>query len=244
MKKNTIILLVFLTTIVFCLFGCSEKSERNKSLAIGYSSGENYSNIEICSSKVADLIDKDVRSVYDIFLDDFSESTYKGCVAEIVPEEYIYYYVVRDDNKIDGYAECRCKITNISKKYNNTEYEVGDIINVRQQIYLELINEDAVLKMLKNVGAYKGNKLIPGVYKINNNLINENDFRLLILDSDFVLAENQPCYAIISVDDNIPYLGTVCYKNDDYNQNIPSDLSSAVSYLKEFLLENDKDMLE
>ena len=159
-------------------------------------------------------------------------------------EEYIYYYVVSDENRVNGYAECRCKITNISKKYNNTEYEVGDIINVRQQIYLELINEDAVLKMLKNVGAYKWNKLIPGVYKLNNNLINENDHELLMRRPTFILVENRPCYASIFVDDNIPYLGTACYKNDDYNQNISSDLSSAVSYLKEFLLENDKDMLE
>ena len=174
------------------------------------------------------------------------ESEHKGLIAEIVPEEYIYYYVVSDENRVNGYAECRCKITNISEKYNNTEYKVGDIIYVRQFIFLEALNYIEVLKMYKSIGAIKNFKAVEGVYKANNKLINGNDYKLLIQSPTVVLTEGQPCYASINIDNSngILYLGNVCYKNDDYNQNIPSDLSSAVSYLKEFLLENDKDMLE
>ncbi len=171
-------------------------------------------------------------------------------LVEIVPEEYIYYYNVHEDNGIliDGYADCICRITKISEKFNteysDTEYEVGDTINIRQGIYLDPIADDTFLKMMKNIGACKNNKGIVGVYKANNKLINENDYRLIVRGGTIVLTEDKSYSAMIGINNNIPYLMGVYPKTDDGLQNIPEDLLPEISHFKEFLLENDKDMLE
>lgn len=244
MRKNTIIMLVLLMAIMFGLFGCSGKAKKHIPLPIEYSYSQDYDYNEM------DYDYTDYTFISDKRKDFYTEVGHRELLVEIVPEEYIYFYNLYDDNGmvLDGYAECNCLITKISEnyhtEYSDTEYRVGNKINIRQRIFLEPMNEDALLKMFKNIGAYKNNSPVLGLYKVNNKLINENDYRLLLNEPTIVLEEGKTYYALIGINNDVPYLRGVCPKNDDDLQNHPADLLPEISRFKEFLLENDKDMLE
>ena len=225
-----ILVLCIMAAIMCILSGCEKNEVELDNLSIEYSETDTYIN------KGGNL--------YESINDYFAQKTNKGFIGKIVPSEYTFFYNVSCDEDtgriyIDGYAECKCSIELISHKYNNSEYKEGDNIIIRQNIYLEPLNDDAILKMFKDIGAYENDKFIVGLFKANNDYINENDYRLLISESTMVLSEEQNYYAYVTIENEIPYFSLIATQKDETTQSIPDEVLLSMSNFKNFLQAND-----
>lgn len=180
----------------------------------------------------------------------FSNKSNNGFIAEIVPIEYVFYYTIDkygDNGKLymNGYAECKCSVEKISQKFNLSNYSAEEIY-IRQDVYLEPLNEEALKEMLESIGAYKNGTCIEGTYKIPSKFINETDYRLLMSDSSLMLLEDKPYYSFITFDDDIAYLACLYTVSDSLNENmddIPSDIITSGDDFQKFLVANDPDLL-
>jgi len=178
----------------------------------------------------------------------FYDSSYKGFVAEIVPIEYIFYYVIDKDEdtgdmSLDGYAEVKCSIQKMSQKFNLTEYSDKDIVYVRQNIYLAPIDDEAFLEMAKSIGAYKNGAAIEGTYKVPNKYINESDYSLRIRDCAGMLLGDKPYYSYINFQHDIAYFSYMFYGLNEEIDNVPGKNTTIMKNFKEFLESNDPDLL-
>ena len=235
MKRTGFInfVLIIMVSAMCCLSGCINNIVELSSLSLEYVEVDNY-------------IDKE-ETVYESIDCYFSEPTRKGLIAKINPSKYTFIYnVYRDEDTgsifIDGYAECTCSIVQISQRYNNSEYNEGDSITIRQSIYLEPLNDEAMSKMFKNIGAYKNNEVVLGQFKANNAYINENDYRLIVSESTIILSDKQAYFAFITIEKDIPYLSMICPQKDEALQRLPDEILLGISNFKAFLLTNDNNL--
>lgn len=177
----------------------------------------------------------------------FSDESNNGFIAEIVPVEYVFYYTIDEDEDtgklyLDGYAECRCSVQKISQKFNLSKNSAEEI-NIRQNVFLEPINEEAAIEMLESIGAYKNDICIEGTYKVPSKFINEADYRLIMSDPSLMLLGDKPYYSLITFEDDIAYLYMV---SDGLNENrgdVPDDIKASVNSFQEFLTINDPNLL-
>lgn len=169
----------------------------------------------------------------------FANKENKGFIAEIVPMEYTFYYVVEIDedferNLLKGYAECKCSIQKMSQKYNSSGY-TNKVISIRQDIYLQPLNQTALMEMMENLGAVVDGQAVAGTYKVPNRYINEKDYKLLVGEYTVPLLSEEMFYAYVTYHDGIPYFAAVCNDSSEYDSNIPKDIVTNMESFRKFL---------
>lgn len=177
----------------------------------------------------------------------FSIDSNKGLIAEIVPTEYIFYYIFDKDEDagrmlLHGYAECRCSVKKTSQKYNLLNYSPEEIY-IRQKIFLDPINEEAAIEMLKSIGACKNETIIEGTYRVPSKFINETDYKLVVKDSSPMLLGDKPYYAFISFYDDIAYLRMLSDGSNETKGDVPAEIASSIDGFNDFLKIYDPDLL-
>lgn len=238
MKKISFYMVIILI-LSFVLVGCSSGSNSMnalKKLSVTYTTPENI---------VVHTDYTDVGSVVNKF---FSDNSNRGFIAEIVPLEYAFYYTIEHDTDtgtfyLRGYAECKCSIKKISQKFNLSAYSDKEI-SIRQDVFLQPINENAAKEMLEYVGAYKNGSGVEGTYKVPDKFINENDYRLVMKNPTVMLLGKESLYSFITFYDGIPYLSMICGDLNGYKNDIPDDILTSMTNFKEFLETNDSELFD
>lgn len=240
MKKITCYALIFVITSLL-LVGCSNN------LTSGSKNIDTLENLTLIYTVPEDNVKlegyDDIDSVINRF---FGDNSNKGLIAEIVPIEYTFYYTIDKDEDtgklyLDGYAECKCSIQKISQKYNPTNYS-GKEIFIRQDVFLEPINEENAIEMLKSVGAYKNENYVEGTYKVPSKFINALDYRLIMCDASLMLLGDKSYYSFITFDNDIAYLYMVSDGSNEKKDDVPDDIKASVDNFQKFLTNNDPDL--
>lgn len=186
----------------------------------------------------------DIDSVINKF---FGDDSNNGLIAEIVPVEYVFYYTMNKDEDtgefyLDGYAECKCSVQKVSKKFNLSKHSVKEIY-IRQNIFLQPISEETTKEILENIGAYKNDACIEGTYKVPGKFINESDYRLIISESSLVLLGDKPYYSFITFNNDIAHLYMISDGLNGNTGDVPDDIKASVNNFQNFLKNNDPDLL-
>ncbi len=235
--KKIMCCVAVLLSLSLALAGCSKQQNMDvlKELTLNYKIPPDFAVPE-----ESDTFDSSVNKLLN---------TDNGFIAKILPVEYIFYYTIDKDEDtgeiyMDGYAECRCSIQKISQKFNVSNYSAEEIY-IRENVFLEPVNEEALKKMLESIGAYKNDTCIEGTYKIPNKFINATDYRLLA-ESQFMWLEDKPYYSLIRFDDDVAYL-SYCYMEsdglEDNRDDMPNDIITSSDNFRKFLETNDPDLL-
>jgi len=245
--KKTKCCLAILISLSLMLIGCSNESGISNEPSVP----RNLDTLKELS--VVYGIEEDriiINEDFDVAVNKFfSDSSNDGLFAEIVPLGYTFYYTVSKDDYtgefyLDGYAECRCSIKKKSQKYNISKHS-GEEIYIRQEVFLDPLNEDAMLRILKDVGACKDDETyIAGTYKVPEKLINKTDYRLLMKEPVLMLLEDKSYYSFITFYKDIAYLGVTIDRSIVDSENVPDDVKESCKNFYKFLTENDPELLE
>ena len=244
--KKTKCCLAILISLSLMLIGCSNESG-NSNEPSGPQNLDTLKELSVVYGIEEDriIINEDFDVAVNKF---FSDSSNDGLFAEIVPLGYTFYMTLSKDDDtgilyLDGYAECRCSIKKKSQKYNISKHS-GEEIYIRQNVHLQPLNDEAELRLAKEVGALKGETCIEGTYKVPEKLINKTDYRLFMREPVLMLLEDKSYYSFIKFYNDIAYLGVTIDGSIVDSENVPDDVKKSCKDFYKFLTENDPELLE
>ena len=112
-------------------------------------------------------------------------------------------------------------------------------------MHLQPLNDEAELRLAKEVGALKGETCIEGTYKVPEKLIiNKTDYRLFMREPVLMLLEDKSYYSFIKFYNDIAYLGVTIDGSIVDSENVPDDVKKSCKDFYKFLTENDPELLE
>ncbi len=150
--------------------------------------------------------EREISTLYQLtgtgICEQYGDFTYKTecSVLKITPKDYEFYITVNhlDDDSyfFDGYTMLKAKVTDVIENFNGGSIEAGDIITVRQDLYIT--PSDEYMNFLADICDVENKDLIPdGDYKIDTDKLSETGIKRIVT-YDTPLLEYEASYYVFT----------------------------------------------